>query len=328
MALPPTLETPPPQSRCVPWHGAEWSSLLRLFSKQRLPHAMLLEGQPGTGRNMLALAVARFLLCSERDDEGNCGHCKTCVLSASAAHPDFISVLPLEAGKAIGIDAIREVTRFAAGTPTLGQHKVILISPAESLTVAAFNAFLKCLEEPASDTFIVLVTASGYPLPATIRSRCQRWQLPSPTLTIARDWLMASLGESDVSPDSAEEMLGLCNTRPLEALDKLHGEERDALIGLHRSAREMLRQEQKSLAFEQAVANVEPGSALDVIESVLQSWLVGLPAGKLRSNAARRGFMALDDINRLRAARRSGSNPNVDLLRFSAVSALNGLWER
>ncbi|EAQ97970.2 DNA polymerase III subunit delta' [Congregibacter litoralis] len=324
--LPPTI-IPPPQSRTLPWHQSAWRSLHTLFQGGRLPHAMLLEGQPGTGRNRLALALARFLLCSQPGVEGNCGECKTCTLSASGALPDLLSVGPAEEGKAIGINAIREVIRFAAGTPSLGRYKVILITPAESLTTAAFNAFLKCLEEPASETFIILVSARGFPLPATIRSRCQRWQLPSPEEEAAQEWLKKELGQQAEADGAASAMLELCNGRPLDALSKLQGEEREPLLAMHRCAREVLHQGRKSTLLEQAVAGVEPDSALDAMESALQRWLRELPAARLRTVEAQRGFGALDTIGRLRAAKRSGTNPNVDLLRFSATSALNGLWE-
>lgn len=325
LELPPNAN-PPPQSRSLPWHDSAWQSLEALFTSGRLPHAMLLEGQQGTGRNRLALALARYLLCSQPSEGGNCGECKTCTLSASGALPDLLSVVPSESGKAIGINAIREVIRFAAGTASLGRYKVILISPAEALTTAAFNAFLKCLEEPASETFIILVSARGFPLPATIRSRCQRWQLPSPEQGRAQAWLENELGGTGAD-GAASAMLELCNDRPLDALIKLQSDERGLLLAMHRSVKDVLREEKKSPALEQAVAAVEPDSALDAIECAIQRWLRGLPTARLRSGEAHRGFVALDSIARLRAAKRSGSNPNVDLLRFSATTALNGLWE-
>ena len=323
----PPLRVPPMQSRCLSWHQETWNSLSTLFEKERLPHAMLLEGQPGTGRNRLALSLARYLLCSDMSSDGNCGNCKTCSLSASGAHPDLMTVIPAESGKAIGIDAIREVIRFASGTPTLGRYKLIVISPTESLTPAAFNAFLKCLEEPASDTFIIMVSASGYPLPATIRSRCQRWQLPTPMLSLSRDWVLETLGEGAVSEQLVDAMLDLCVGRPLDALQKLGSDECEALITLHACVKTMLRSEQKSPALENALAGVSPDTGLDVLETALQSWLRTLSADQLRSQAALRGFVALDTLAQLRAAKRSGSNPNADLLRFTATSAVNGLWE-
>ncbi|WOJ94160.1 DNA polymerase III subunit delta' [Congregibacter variabilis] len=327
LELPPLI-IPPAQSRCLPWHTEIWSSLTTQYANGRLPHAMLLEGQPGTGRNRLALSLARHLLCSERGCDGNCGNCKTCTLSASGAHPDLLTVVPVETGKAIGIDAVREVIRFAAGTPTLGRSKVMLISPAESLTQAAFNAFLKCLEEPSSETFIILVCASGYPLPATIRSRCQRWQLPSPSMLHSREWLLDALDGETSSSQPIDEMLELCAGRPLDAMEKLQSDESDALIGLYSTAKAILTDGRPSPALEQAVAKVQPDSALDVLESNLQGWLRELPAGKLRSGEAQRGFAALETIAGLRAAKRSGTNPNVDLLRFSATSVINRLWDR
>lgn len=327
MPLPPLL-IPPAQSRCVPWHNASWDSLHSLFEQQRLPHAMLFEGQSGTGRNLLAITLARFLLCSERTADGNCGACKTCTLSASGAHPDLASVMPAEAGKAIGIDAIREVIRFAAGTPTLGQYKVIVVTPAESLTQAAFNAFLKCLEEPSSDTFIVMVTARGYPLPATIRSRCQRWPLPSPSLVMGKEWVQRTAGDQQPTNADVDTMLTLCEGRPLDALAKLQGGGSDTLLTLYGAATKMMQDEQKSFALDQAIASADPDDVLDVLETTLQAWLRQLPPNKLRSAEALRGFTALSTLEGLRVAKRSGTNPNADLLRFTASAALNGLWER
>lgn len=326
MPLPPQI-VPPAQSRCVPWHNDAWASLQSLFQQQRLPHAMLLEGQPGTARNLLAITLARFLLCNERTAEGNCGACKTCTLSASGAHPDLLSVMPAEAGKAIGIDAVRQIIRFAAGTPSLGQHKVIVVTPAESLTSAAFNAFLKCLEEPSSDTFIVMVSAQGYPLPATIRSRCQRWPLTTPPLSICREWVQTALQDQQPAGADVDAMLHLCGGRPLDALAKLQGESCDTLLTLHGAVTKMMRDQQKSFALDQAIAAAEPDSVLDVLEVALQTWLRQLCATKLRSPEAQRGFQALNTLEGLRIAKRSGTNPNVDLLRFTASAALNGLWE-
>ncbi|EED33005.1 DNA polymerase III, delta prime subunit [gamma proteobacterium NOR5-3] len=324
--LPPQV-IPPAQSRCLPWHQETWINLQAQCANGRLPHAMLLEGTPGTGRNRLALSLARYLLCGDMSAQGNCGSCKTCTLSASGAHPDLLTVMPAETGKAIGIDAIREVIRFAAGTPTLGRSKVMLISPAESLTQAAFNAFLKCLEEPSSETFIVMVSASGYPLPATIRSRCQRWKLPSPSLKESRAWLQEALSGDADGAASIDAMLELSGGRPLYALEKLHSDESGGLINLHSATRASLREGRPLPGLEQAVAKVQPDNALDVLESNLHSWLRAQRGDRLRSREARRGFAALETIAQLRAAKRSGTNPNVDLLQFKAVSVINGLWD-
>ncbi|MDP5071122.1 MAG: DNA polymerase III subunit delta' [Congregibacter sp.] len=327
----PPLITPAAQSRCVAWHSSHWEHMSTLFAKARLPHAMLLEGQPGTGRNRLALTLARYLLCSDRGALGNCGNCKTCTLSASGAHPDLLTVTPAEAGKAIGIDAIRQALRFATGTPTLGKQKVLLISPAESLTAAAHNAFLKCLEEPSPETFIVLVSASGHPLPATIRSRCQRWHLVSPNASLSRDWLLAALGADAPGHVSqmVEPMLELCAGRPLEALRKLQDGNGEALISVHAAAtRVLLGEERGTQKFELAAANTEPELVLDVVEQTLRSWLRSLPVATLRSRQGHRGFAALQTIERLRSAKRSGTNPNADLLRFTVMSAIAGLWDK
>ena len=117
----------------------------------------------------------------------NCGECKTCALSQTQGHSDWRWVGPAGNSRSIGIDQIREVIRFTAQTSALGQYKVLVVHPADSMTLPAANAFLKCLEEPAADTLILLITRSPFRVPATIRSRCQRVQLPSPDQESAAD---------------------------------------------------------------------------------------------------------------------------------------------
>lgn len=328
--LPPDA-LPTAQSRCLPWQQDSWKILAALVRRERLPHALLLEGQPGTGRNVLATALARYLLCADPQDMGNCGSCKACALTATGAHADLLCVAPAEEGKAIGIDAIRSVIRFATGTATLGARKVILLSPAESMTTAAFNAFLKCLEEPSAETFIVLVSASGYSLPATIRSRCQRWFLPTPEHSQARQWLLEACGKASAGADPiplAEQMLEMCDGRPLIALSRLQSQEADTLRGLHAALVALMSGDHSAGAHaEQAAAGVDPDVVLEVLDQALQRWLKAQGADVLRSPAGHRGFQALTTIGRLRTARRSGSNPNADLVQFQAIRAVSGLWD-
>jgi DNA polymerase-3 subunit delta' len=216
----------------LPWHTVQWQQFLEQQRAERLPHALLLIGTPGTGRNNFASALARTLLCDAPSDAGYCGACKACRLAATGAHADFLQLAPEEPGKAIGVDAVRKALRFAAGTATQGKRKVMLLSPAEDMTTAAYNAFLKCLEEPAADTFIILVASLGAALPATIRSRCQRWSLPDPDVNAAANWLEETLGTQTTTSqsDAARRYLELLGPVPLQVLAQLEDDGGDALL--------------------------------------------------------------------------------------------------
>ncbi len=315
------------RSRCLPWQGKTWGRVLRMLENERLPHALLLEGVPGTGRGQFAEALARHLLCAAPTAEGNCGQCKACTLSATGAHADFHRMAPEEPGKAIGIDAVRAAIRFATGTASFGARKVMLVSPAQSMTSAAFNAFLKCLEEPSPGTFILLVSARGYPIPATILSRCQRLPMSSPTSDESRSWLLETLGSRANASAEIDAMLVLSADRPLDALQRFEDGASEALIAAYASLQALMARE--SGARQRAEASIDKlpaEEALALVEQALRRWLLQQDAGGLRATAGLRAFQALTELDRLRSAHRSGSNPNVDLLRFSAVQAAAGLW--
>ena len=113
---------------------------------------------------------------------------------ASGYHPDLLRVSPEEGKRQIRIDPIRDVNRFVSQTAQQGGYRVIVISPAEAMNVAAANALLKSLEEPGDKTlFILLSDVPSRTLP-TIRSRCQQWPLASVPFEACKGWLTQHLG--------------------------------------------------------------------------------------------------------------------------------------
>ena len=313
-------------ARATPWHVARWRQFSALVADERLPHALLLEAPSGTGRGLFADAMARSLLCRSPLPEGICGTCKTCSLMATGAHGDLRTLAPTEPGKAIGIDSVRQAITFVAGTAGLGQRKVLIVNPAEAMTTAAFNAFLKCLEEPTANTYIILVAARGQPLPATIRSRCQRWVMPAPSAEEARDWLrrQAESGDPAVDGNSLAQILELTDNRPLQALEIAQSGEAQTLLAL--TAAITSAEPSAQVEAERQAAKLDNVKLIDTLERLVQRWLRARDGDGLRKEAARRAFEALDELARLRAAQRAGSNPNPDLLRFTALNACSGLW--
>ncbi|MGE3855939.1 MAG: DNA polymerase III subunit gamma/tau [Dehalococcoidia bacterium] len=137
-------------------------------------HAYLFTGPRGTGKTSTGRILAKAVNC-ERPAEGEpCGECVSCVTYDEGRSLDLIE---LDAASNRGIDEIRDLRESAGYAPTAGRYKVYLIDEVHMLTDAAFNALLKTLEEPPPHVIFVLATTEPYRIPATIHSRCQRFDL-------------------------------------------------------------------------------------------------------------------------------------------------------
>ena len=134
-----------PATSLLPWHAPLWQQFLALHRSGRLPHAMLLSGPRGVGKQRFAEALLGYLLCAS-PGETACGQCHGCHMLAAVYHPDLLRVSPEEGKRQIRIDPIREVNAFVSQTAQQGGHRVIVLSPAEAMNVAAANALLKSLE--------------------------------------------------------------------------------------------------------------------------------------------------------------------------------------
>lgn len=165
--------------------------LLRAAYRQgRLSHAYLLSGVAGLGKTNFARQFANFLLCNTLESSNvvvatqmevkaqatskPCGQCRACQQFAAKTHPDFIFIAPHEKSHAIKIDQIRELSQQLSQTAHHGGYQVVIISPADAMPIAAANALLKTLEEPAGKVIIFLIDNLEHPLPTTIASRCQK----------------------------------------------------------------------------------------------------------------------------------------------------------
>ena len=174
----------------LPWLQTSWTQLSNYISQNRIPQALLIVGNKGLGKYQLAEAFAQTLLCTTPlPNAAACGKCQSCTLFNAQTHPDYSVIEPEEEGKAIGISVIRQLTARLELKPQFESHRVVIINPADRLTNASANAFLKYLEEPTERTSLVLITDKPSTLPATITSRCQKLHLSVPDETIAKAWL-------------------------------------------------------------------------------------------------------------------------------------------
>lgn len=202
-----------------PWQETQWQQLRQRHQAGQLPHALLMHGPVGIGKADFALATAQSLFCEQPASTGEaCGQCKACQLLSSDNHPDFIHIQPEEPGKAIKIDQIRELIQQMGLSAHYGAYRVIVITQAEQMNLAASNSLLKTLEEPQANTLIMLVTSQLSRLPATIRSRCQMLRFSMPDTALARSWLESQLG------NQADTLLKAANGAPLLARDMADGD--------------------------------------------------------------------------------------------------------
>ncbi len=202
-------------SELLPWQQTQWQLLQASRAQNRLPHALLLTGPQGLGKEIFARLFAQSLLCESPDNNTlPCGECRYCQLYQAGNHPDISLVMPLEGKKAISVDQIRQLGQFVILKSQYSGYKVVIISPAETMNINASNSLLKTLEEPSAETLLLLVTHQPAQLPATIRSRCQEIRFGSADAVAGREWLVQQL------PNNADIdlLLAQADNAPLKAL--------------------------------------------------------------------------------------------------------------
>ncbi len=160
-----------------------------------MTHAWLVTGPPGSGRSNAARAFAAALQC----ERGGCGECSACRTALSGAHPDVTLVRTEQLS--IGVDEVRELVRRAAMSPTLGRYQVIVVEDADRVTERGADALLKSIEEPAAKTVWLLCAPSADDVVVTIRSRCRRIELATPSAAAVAELLVRRDG---ASPELAE----------------------------------------------------------------------------------------------------------------------------
>lgn len=140
-----------------------------MITSGRLPHALLLTGTRGTGKTSTARIFAKSLCCASGPTLEPCGHCPHCEAITASAHED---VLEIDGASNTGVDQIRELRESARFYPRSARYKIFIIDEVHMLSIGAFNALLKTLEEPPPQVIFVLATTEVGKVPATVRSRC------------------------------------------------------------------------------------------------------------------------------------------------------------
>jgi DNA polymerase III subunit delta' len=296
-----------------------------------MPHGLLLTGVPGAGQAEVATWLAARLLCRAADGLP-CGRCADCRLLRAGSHPDFRWVGVLPDKKDIGIEQMRALSEALSMRSYRGGVKVAIIAPADAMSAKAHNALLKTLEEPASETYLVLTASRLERIPKTVLSRCMRFAMPLPQTEVALAWL----GRHGPAPHGPE-LLALAAGAPFLALEyqeaglgALEGEMQEAISAAIEGRLDFV-------AFAEHCARNAPGPRLAWLESWLTRSLkdASLARDTVNNNRLpwlqpprlemkiRAGFGLLDQVREAR--RQAGGTLNMQLLFEALAVALAAL---
>lgn len=146
-------------------------TLINQIKLDKISHAYLFCGSRGTGKTSTAKIFAKAINCTNPKNSSPCGECDVC----KSLDGTNIDVLEIDAASNNGVDEIRDLREKVKYPPVVGKYKVYIIDEVHMLSTSAFNALLKTLEEPPAHTVFVLATTEVHKLPATILSRCLRF---------------------------------------------------------------------------------------------------------------------------------------------------------
>lgn len=148
------------------------TTLKNQIKADRIGHAYLFCGTRGTGKTTIAKIFAKAVNCEHPVDGSPCGECPTCKAIAAGSS---MNVIEIDAASNNGVDNIRQIREEVEYRPTEGKYKVYIIDEVHMLSIGAFNALLKTLEEPPEYVIFILATTEASKIPITILSRCQRY---------------------------------------------------------------------------------------------------------------------------------------------------------
>lgn len=148
------------------------TTLKNSISNDKISHAYLFSGPRGCGKTSIAKIFAKMVNCKNLTDLKLCNQCVCC----TQQNDQNLDIIEMDAASNNGVDEIREINNKVNLVPSLGKYKVYIIDEVHMLTIGAFNALLKTLEEPPAHAIFILATTDPHKVPITILSRCQKFE--------------------------------------------------------------------------------------------------------------------------------------------------------
>ena len=196
------------------------ATLKQEIASGRIGHAYLFTGSRGTGKTSCSKIIAKAVNCPNQHDGNPCGVCDIC---KGIDDGSVLDVTEIDAASNNGVDNIRQLREEANFTPAQVSYRVYIIDETHMLSVGAFNALLKIMEEPPEHVIFILATTEVHKIPATILSRCQRFDFRriSPSVIAARvQWVCEQEG-IQIEPQAADLIASLAEGGMRDALSLL-----------------------------------------------------------------------------------------------------------
>lgn len=196
------------------------AAITNAIKEDRLPHAILIEGDVGTGRHTLASFIAAAAVCEDKLKP--CGKCNACKTAYANSHPDITVTRAEDGKKNIAIAQIRALRNETFIKPHSARCRVFIIDGANTMNEQSQNALLKVLEEPTGHTVFILITESKATLLDTVISRCVVLGLAPPETSAAADYILKT---TDFAEKEVLKALGDTRNNVGKALQILYGSE-------------------------------------------------------------------------------------------------------
>lgn len=248
------------------------STLKNEIKNNRISHAYLFTGSRGTGKTTCAKILAKAVNCENNANGEPCNECEVCKGLDSGAIYDVVEI---DAASNNGVDNIRDLREDANYTPSRGKYRVYIIDEVHMLSTGAFNALLKTLEEPPAHVIFILATTEVHKLPATILSRCQRFDFKriQPETMAVRLKQVAGYEKLELDDDAAVLIARIADGALRDGLSIL-----DQCAGKAQKITAQIVSEVAGIAGRQAmytlsdcVANKDSPAAMSVISSLYQN---------------------------------------------------------